>query len=54
MRATTWWTRGRKAVASVTALVVAIGVPFSVAVLHQGFPVTDVELTTRDVWLTNG
>ena len=54
MRATTWWTRGRKAVASVTALVVAIGVPFSVAVLHQGFPVTDVELTTRDVWVTNG
>jgi len=54
VRATTWWTRGRKAVASVTALVVAIGVPFSVAVLHQGFPVTDVELTTRDVWVTNG
>jgi hypothetical protein len=54
VRATTWWTRGRKAVASATALVVAIGVPFSVAVLHKGFPVTDVELTTRDVWVTNG
>ena len=54
MRATTWWTRGRKTIASATALVVAISVPLSIAVLHKGFPVTDVELTTRDVWVTNG
>ena len=54
MRGTTWWTRGRKAVASATALAVAVGVPLSIAVLHKGFPVTDVELTTRDVWVTNG
>ena len=54
MRATPWWTRGRKAIASSTALVVAISVPLSIAVLHKGFPVTDVELTTRDVWVTNG
>lgn len=54
VRATPWWTRGRKAIASATALVVAVGVPLSIAVLHKGFPVTDVELTTRDVWVTNG
>ncbi|RJT84723.1 fibronectin type III domain-containing protein [Cryobacterium melibiosiphilum] len=28
--------------------------PLSFAVLHQGFPVTDVDLTSRDVWVTNG
>jgi large repetitive protein len=54
VRATTWWTRGRSAIASATALVIAVGVPLSIAVLHKGFPVTDVELTTRDVWVTNG
>ncbi len=29
-------------------------VPFTFAVLHQGFPVSDVDLTARDVWVTNG
>ena len=49
-----WWTRGRKAIASGTAIAVALGVPVTVAVLHQGFPVTDVDVTTRTVWVTNG
>ena len=30
------------------------GVPFTFAVLHEGFPVSDVDLTARDVWVTNG
>lgn len=50
----TWWTRGRKAVASITAIAVAVGVPLSLAVLHRGFPITDVDVTTRTVWVTNG
>ncbi|MET0956650.1 MAG: Ig-like domain-containing protein, partial [Cryobacterium sp.] len=48
------WLRGRKATASVVALTVLAGVPLSFAVLHEGFPVTDVDLTARDVWVTNG
>ena len=49
-----WWTRGRKAVASVTAIAIAVGVPLGAAILHRGFPMTDVEVQTRDVWVTNG
>ena len=49
-----WWTRGRKAVASVTAIAIAVGVPLGAAILHHGFPVTDVQLQTKDVWVTNG
>ncbi|WP_448005057.1 Ig-like domain-containing protein [Agromyces bauzanensis] len=39
-----------------TALVLAIlmGVPTTLAILHQGFPVTDPDLRSRDVWVTNG
>lgn len=48
-----WWTRGRRVVASATAIAIAVGVPISAAVLHRGFPVTDVELSTKDVWVTN-
>jgi hypothetical protein len=29
-------------------------VPLSAAVLHQGFPITEVELSNKDVWVTNG
>ncbi|POH61992.1 hypothetical protein C3B59_15630 [Cryobacterium zongtaii] len=36
------------------ALSVLAGVPLSFAVLHEGFPVTDVDLSARDVWVTNG
>lgn len=48
------WLRTRKTTASVVALAVMAGVPFTFAVLHQGFPVSDVDLTARDVWVTNG
>ncbi|QYF75180.1 Ig-like domain-containing protein [Cryobacterium sp. PAMC25264] len=40
--------------ASVVALSVLAGVPLTFAVLHEGFPVTDVDLSARDVWVTNG
>lgn len=48
------WMRGRKTTASVAALAVLIAAPVTVAVLHRGFPVTDVNLTALDVWVTNG
>ncbi len=50
----TAWVRARKPVASAVALAVAVGVPVTFAVLHQGFPVTDPDLRARDVWVTNG
>jgi hypothetical protein len=46
--------RNRKAVASALAIALFAGVPVAFAVLHEGFPVTDVELEARDVWVTNG
>lgn len=49
----TSWLRGRKQVASITALAVLAGVPLGFAVLHQGFPVTDPDLRAREVWVTN-
>jgi hypothetical protein len=48
------WLRVRKTTASVVALAVLAGVPVTFAVLHEGFPVSDVDLTARDVWVTNG
>ncbi|KQV07664.1 hypothetical protein ASC63_10625 [Leifsonia sp. Root112D2] len=50
----TSWLRGRKALASGIVLAVLAGVPVSLAVLHPGYPVTDVNLNTRNVWVTNG
>ena len=48
------WTRRHKTTA--TALVIALiaGVPLTVAALHPGFPISDVQLNSRDVWVTNG
>jgi hypothetical protein len=43
-----------RTVASVVALALVAGVPTTVAVLHKGFPVTDVKLDAADVWVTNG
>ncbi len=48
------WLKGRKVTASVVALSILVAVPVTVAVLHEGFPVTDVDLSARDVWVTNG
>jgi len=49
----TWLSR-RKTAASATVLAVLIATPVTIAVLHQGFPISDVDLSARDVWVTNG
>ncbi|MEO6115417.1 MAG: Ig-like domain-containing protein [Pseudolysinimonas sp.] len=46
--------RHRKAVASAVVLAVVAAIPVSFALLHQGFPETDVQLDAKDVWVTNG
>jgi hypothetical protein len=43
-----------RTIASVAALAIVAGVPTAFAVLHKGFPVTDVNLNAADVWVTNG
>ncbi len=48
------WVRTRKAAATTVAISLLAGVPLTFAVLHQGFPVTDVDLEAREVWVTNG
>jgi len=48
------WLRRRKTAASATVLAVLIATPVTIAVLHQGFPISDVDLSARDVWVTNG
>ncbi|GAA1753450.1 Ig-like domain-containing protein [Agromyces humatus] len=44
---------GRRSIATVACFAVLVGGPLALAVLHQGFPVTDPELRARDVWVTN-
>ncbi|WP_141879781.1 Ig-like domain-containing protein [Homoserinimonas aerilata] len=44
----------RKTLASTLVLAVVAGVPLTIAALHPGFPISDVDLTSRDVWVTNG
>ncbi|HEU0205610.1 MAG TPA: Ig-like domain-containing protein [Pseudolysinimonas sp.] len=46
--------RHRKTVASAAVIAVLAAIPVSFALLHQGFPETDVHLDARDVWVTNG
>lgn len=46
--------RRRKPIASALGIALLAGVPVTFAVLHQGFPVSDVDLQARDVWVTNG
>lgn len=51
---TRWITKRRKVVASTLVVAVVAGVPLTIAALHPGFPVNDVDLNARDVWVTNG
>lgn len=46
--------RHRKALASGVAIAVIAAIPIGFAVVHQGFPETDVTLDAREVWVTNG
>lgn len=48
------WLRARKTVASATVLAVALAVPVTAAVIYEGFPLDDVDLMARDVWVTKG
>ncbi|GAB2508774.1 Ig-like domain-containing protein [Paramicrobacterium agarici] len=48
------WLRGRKVTASVIAASLIVAVPVTFAVLHPGYPASDVDLEARDVWVTNG
>ena len=45
--------RRRRPIASALGLALLAGVPVTFAVLHEGFPVSDVELAAREVWVTN-
>ncbi|WP_353988141.1 Ig-like domain-containing protein [Ruicaihuangia caeni] len=44
----------RKSIASATVLALGSSLLVGAAVLHDGFPVTDVDLDQRTVWVTNG
>jgi large repetitive protein len=46
--------RTRKGIASLAAISVLVTGPVVVAVLHEGFPITDVDLSVSNVWVTNG
>ncbi|MGV8851672.1 MAG: Ig-like domain-containing protein [Rhodoglobus sp.] len=46
--------RTRKTIASAVVVSLVVGVPLTFAALHPGFPVSDVDLTASDVWVTNG
>jgi hypothetical protein len=54
LSALTTWVKARKTTASALVIAVIAGVPLTIAALHPGFPVSDVDLTSRDVWVTNG
>ena len=54
MKALTRWVKTRKTVVSAVVIALMAGVPLTFAVLHPGFPISDVDLTSRDVWVTNG
>lgn len=45
--------KNKRATASAMTIALIAGVPATFAVLHPGFPVTDVQLNSRDVWTTN-
>lgn len=43
----------KRSMASILTIALVVGIPATFAVLHPGFPVSDVKLTSRDVWTTN-
>ena len=45
--------QNKRATASALTIALIAGVPVTFAVLHPGFPVSDVQLNSRDVWTTN-
>ncbi|WP_166873845.1 Ig-like domain-containing protein [Salinibacterium sp. ZJ450] len=53
MRGLRRWIRTRRGSFSTWALAVIVAVPLAIAAFHPGFPIADVELNSRDVWVTN-
>jgi hypothetical protein len=47
------WLRTRKTPLTAGLLSVVLAVPVTLAALHQGIPIADVDLFSRDVWVTN-
>ena len=45
--------KGRRTTASVVTIALIVGVPMTFAILHPGYPTSDVKLNARDVWVTN-
>ena len=54
MNRLTEWVKTRKTIVSAVVIALIAGVPLTFAVMHPGFPISDVDLTSRDVWVTNG
>lgn len=54
MNALIKWVKTRKTTASALVIALIAGIPLTIAALHPGFPVSDVDMTSRDVWVTNG
>ncbi len=54
MRRIAAWVRSRRTLVSAIAVAVLVSIPVSIAIVHRGFPVTDVDLTAQNVWVTNG
>jgi hypothetical protein len=48
------WSKRHKTTASALVIALVAGIPLTVAALHPGFPISDVNLNSRDVWVTNG
>ena len=48
------FSRRSKLIASTAVIAIAASVPVTFAVLHEGFPITDVDLESKNVWVTNG
>ncbi|MHA7986921.1 Ig-like domain-containing protein [Rathayibacter sp. CAU 1779] len=48
------WIRAHKTLSSLILIALVAALPVTLAVVHQGFPAEDVDLQSRDVWVTNG
>ncbi|NNC11010.1 tandem-95 repeat protein [Planctomonas sp. JC2975] len=48
------WIRAHKTLSSLIVIALVAALPVTLAVVHQGFPAEDVDVQSRDVWVTNG
>ena len=47
------WLRERRRLASTVAVAVLLSAPVALAIAHEGYPISDVDLSARNVWVTN-